>query len=268
MIARHLGTAVLLLGLACSPWLLSAPAEAGDSGVQVSMSPTGPFRDQLHRQLFAGTGKLVPGDRVTRTFYVRNDSDVVARTTIAVSGSGQQNELADAIDVSVDLGAVSSAGSLETDDPSCTLTTTGANLAPGAVQAVEVALELDDVTGTRAAAQRASLDFLVTLTQVKTGVIETCGEQETGDREPEGDPGSDADLDDDRCEQGAVITVTGAPSCVPTAVDAGQARDRRPHHSIRDRVTRSAFPALLLLAVGGGLVIGAWPLTRRRSVEE
>ena len=101
MIARHLGTAALLLGLACSPLLVSSPAEAGDSGVQVSMSPTGPFRDQLHRQLFAGTGKLVPGDRVTRTFYVRNDSDVVARTTVAVSGSGKGSELADSLDPTV-----------------------------------------------------------------------------------------------------------------------------------------------------------------------
>ncbi len=268
MIAKYLGTAALLLGLACSPLLVSAPAEAGDSGVQVSTSPTGPFRDQLHRQLFAGTGKLVPGDRVTRTFYVRNDSDVVARTTVAVSRPGQVNELADLIDVSVDLGAASSSGPVETDDPNCTLTTIGPNLAPGAVQAVEVALELDDVTGTQAAAQRASLDFLVTLTQVKTGVIETCGEQETADPHPEPDPSGVAESDDDRCEQGAVVTVTGTPSCVPTVVDAGQARDDREHRSIRDRITRSAFPALLLLAVGGGLAIGAWPLTRRRSVEE
>ncbi len=268
MIAKHLGTAALMLGLACSPLLVSAPAEAGDAGVQVSTSPTGPFRDQLHRQLFAGTGKLVPGDQATRTFYVRNDSDVVARTTVAVSGSGQQNELADSIDVSVDLSDVSSSGPLETDDPSCTLTATGPNLAPGEVQAVEVALEFDDVTGTRAAAQRASLDLLVTLTQVgETGVIETCGEQATADPVPnDDDPGSDSD--DDRCDQGAVVTVTGTPSCVPTVVDAGQARDHWAHHSIRDGVTRSAFTALLLLAVGGGLVIGAWPLTRRRSVEE
>ncbi len=271
MIARHLGTAALLLGLACSPLLVSAPAEAGDAGVQVSMSPTGPFRDQLHRQLFAGTGKLVPGDRVTRTFYVRNDSDLVARTTVAVSGSGPQNELADVIGVSVDLGGVSSSGPLETDDPDCTLTTTGPNLAPGAVQAVEVALELDDVTGMRAAAQHASLDLLVTLTQVgETGVIETCGEQATADPVPEGGDGSgtNPDSDDDHCEQGAVVTVTGTPSCVPTGVDAGRAREHRAHHPIREQITRSAFPALLLLAVGGGLVIGAWPLTRRRSVEE
>ena len=121
MIARHLGTAALLLGLACSPLRVSSPAEAGDSGVQGSMSPTGPFRDQLHRQLFAGTGKLVPGDRVTRTFYVRNDSDVVARTTVAVSGSGKGSELADSLAVSVDLGNVSSSGSLGTDDPGCRL---------------------------------------------------------------------------------------------------------------------------------------------------
>jgi hypothetical protein len=267
MIARRLGTAALLLGLACSPLLVSSPAEAGDSGVQVSMSPTGPFRDQLHRQLFAGTGKLVPGDRVTRTFYVRNDSDVVARTTVAVSGSGKGSELADSLAVSVDLGDVSSSGSLGTDDPGCTLTTTGTNLAPGAVQAVAVALELDDVTGTRAAAQGASLDLLVTLTQVgESGVIETCGEQATADPVPADDaPGGGTAPEEDRCEQGAVVTVTGTPSCVPTVVDAGQARA---HPSIQERMTRSAFPALLLLAVGGGLVIGAWPLTRRRSVEE
>ncbi len=265
MIARHLGTAALLLGLACSPLLVSAPAAAGGSGVQVSASPTGPFRDQLPRQLFAGTGKLVPGDRVTRTFYVRNDSDVVARTSLDVSRSGQRNELADAIDVSVKLGDVS-AGPVETGGPDCTLTTTGPDLAPGAVQPVEVSVAFDDVTGTRATAQRASLDFLVTLTQVDIGVIETCGDQETAD--PEDEPPGGTAPDHDRCEDGAVVTVTGTPACVPTVVDAGQAREHRAHHSIRERVSRSAFPALLLLGVGGGLVIGAWPLTRRRSVEE
>lgn len=266
MIARHLGTAALLLGLACSPLLFSTPAQAGDNGVQVSTSASGPFRDQLHRQLFAGAGKLVPGDRVTRTFYVRNGSDVVARTTLAVSDSGPRNDFSDAIDVSVDLGEVSSSGPLQPDDPSCTLTTTGPNLAPGAVQAVEVTLGFGDATGARASAKRASVDLLVTLTQVgETGVVETCGEQ--ANAEPVGDEG-DGKEGDDTCAQGAVVTVTGNPSCVPTAVAAGDSRDQQAHPSLRERITRSAFPALLLLAVGGGLVMGAWPLARRRSVEE
>lgn len=267
MIARHLGTGALLLGLACSPLLFSTPAQAGDSGVQVSTSASGPFRDQLHRQLFAGAGKLIPGERVTRTFYVRNGSDVVARTTLAVSDSSPRNDFSDAIDVSVDLGEVSSSGRLQSDDPSCTLTTTGPNLAPGAVQPVEVTLDFRDVPGTRAAAQRASVDLLVTLTQVgKTGVVETCGEQATADPVDDEDDGKVDDVD--TCAQGAVVTVTGNQSCVPTAVDAGDSSDRRAQPSVRERVTRNAFPALLLLAVGGGLVIGAWPLARGRSVEE
>ena len=279
MIARRIATVLFLLGLACSPLAFSVPAEAGDSGVQVSTSPTGPFRDQLHRQLFAGTGKLVPGDRVTRTFYVRNDSDVVARTTIAVSDSGPRNDFSEGIDVGVDLGTVSSSGPLQTDDPDCTLTTTGSNLAPGAVQGVEVTLDFRDVTGTRGTAQRASLDLQVTLSQVGDGgVVETCGEQATDDTDDPDDQGAPDDQGDqggntgngnvdDTCRQGAVVTVIGSQSCVPTAVDAGGREGPGAEPTVREQITHSAFPTLVLLGIGGGLAIGAWPLARRRREE-
>lgn len=272
MIARRIGTILLLLGLACTPLAFSVPAEAGDSGVQVSTKPTGPFRDQLGRQLFAGAGKLVPGDRVTRTFYVRNDSDVVARTTVVVSDAGPHNHFSEAIDVGVDMGRVSSSGPLQPDDPDCRLTTTGRNLAPGAVQAIEVTLDFRDVTGSRGAAQEASIDLLVTLSQVDAGgVVEICGEQATDDDpgDPDGpaDPAGADDNADDTCRQGAVVTVTGTQSCVPTAVDAGRRKGSRAEPTFRQQIAHSAFPALVLLGVGGGLVIGAWPLARRRHQE-
>ena len=275
MIARRIGTILFLLGLACSPLAFSVPAEAGDSGVQVSTTPTGPFRDQLHRQLFAGAGKLVPGDRVTRTFYVRNDSDLVARTTLEVSDSGPRNGFSDALDVSADLGGVSTDGPLHTGDPDCSLTVTGPNLAPGAVQAVDITVDFRDVVGTAAAAQRASLDLLVTLSQVgETGVVEVCGEQATSDPVDDDpldggpDDGTNSDPRDDgdaRCDQGAVVTVAGNPSCVPTSVAAGAHEGGPTEPTVREQITRSAIPALLLLGLGGGLVIGAWPMARRRS---
>ena len=263
MIARRLGSVLLLLGLVCAGLAFSAPAQADASGVQVSTNPDGPFRDQLRRHLFAGAGELMPGDQLRRRFYVRNGSEVVARTTLAVSDSGPDNELAGAIDVGVDLGGVHSGGPLHTDDPDCGLTVTGPNLAPGAVQAIDVTLDFRDVDALVAMDQRASLDLLVTLTQVaETGVIETCGEQATADPvETDGQSGGDT------CGDGAVVTVAGTQSCVPTSVDAGGREGPEAQPTFRERVTRSAFPALVLLGLGGGLVIGAWPLARRRRQE-
>lgn len=263
MIARRIGSVLLVLGLVCAALALSAPAQADSSGVQVSTNPDGPFRDQLRRQLFAGAGKLVPGDQLTRRFYVRNGSDVVARTTLAVSDSGPDDELARAIDVGVDLSGVHSDGPLHTDEPDCSLTVTGPNLAPGAVQAIDVTLDFRDVDALVAMDQRASLDLLVTLTQVaETGVIETCGEQAAVDPVKNGgQPGGEA------CREGAVVTVAGTQSCVPTSVDAGGREGSETQPTVRERLTRSAFPALVLLGLGGGLVIGAWPLARRRRQE-
>jgi len=268
MIARRIGTILFLLGLACSPLAFSVPAEAGDSGVQVSTTPTGPFRDQLHRQLFAGAGKLVPGDRVTRTFYVRNDSDLVARTTLEVSDSGPRNGFSDALDVSANLGGVSTDGPLHTGDPDCSLTVTGPNLAPGAVQAVDITVDFRDAATMVAMDQRASLDVLVTLTQVGgTGVIETCGEQATADPVSNDGQSNDDQSGGDACRDGAVVTVTGTQSCVPTAVAAGGRKSQQAEPTVREQITRGAFPALVLLGIGGGLVIGAWPAARRRRQE-
>ena len=131
------------------------------------------------------------------------------------------------------------------------------------MQAIDITVDFRDVDAMVAMDQQASLDVLVTLTQVgETGVVETCGEQATADPVAnDGQPGGDA------CQDGAVVTVAGTQSCVPTAVDAGDREGPPAQPTVREQITRSAFPALVLLGLGGGLVIGAWPLARRRRQE-
>lgn len=101
--------------------------------------------------------------------------------------------------------------------------------------------------------QAASLDFVVTLTQTgETGWVEVCGEQAEAEPEIKGDQGSGPD-----CTRDVVVTTTGTPTCVPTAVDAGATYGGG---EPRDAATVAGLAGVLITL---GLVL--WADRRRRN---
>jgi hypothetical protein len=136
----------------------------------------------------------------------------------------------------------------------CSLVTTGPNIAPGGVQGIDIALAVADLQEQVGMEQAASLDFVVTLSQVgPRGQVKVCGEQAVAEPEVKGAQGSDPD-----CDRDVVVTVAGNPSCVPTAVDAGAS------YGAGDPRSAGAIGVLaaLALTIGAGMVVLAG--TRRR----
>lgn len=237
-IPRLLAVLLLVLSLAT----LAGPAQAREAGLQVSRSATGPFADQLPSPLLADLGRVVPLDRASGTFWVKNSSPRVARTTVAVVNRGAANVLTGALTVTVDVDGTVSTGTLPPDGRPCELVATGPHLRPGAVQPVEVSLAVGDLTGQQGVRERFALDVDVTLSHLGgAGEVAVCGEQASA-----GPPPAD-------CEGTAVVTVAGPPRCVPTVVDAGLhdglGVPREPAVVAGTGVTVLVVGALLVLAV-------------------
>ena len=206
-VPRLVAGLLLLVSLAVA----TGPAQARDAGLQVSRSASGPFADQLPGPLLDGIGLVVPLDVAGGTFYVRNSSPQVARTTVAVVNRGDRNALTGALTLTVDVDGTTVTGTLPPDGRRCDLVATGPDLAPGAVQPVEVALEVGDLTGQRGTDERLALDVDVTLSHLGGG-----GRRRGVRRAGVGRAAPDAD-----CERTAVVTLSGEHRCPPTAVDAG-----------------------------------------------
>ncbi len=121
---------------------------------------------------------------------------------------------------------------------------------------MDLSLAVADLAGQQGMGQAASVDFVLTLSQVgDSGQVDVCGEQgEDGEDDEEGEPGSD-----DQCRRDVVVTVAGEPSCVPTVVDAG-ATDGTGEPRSPGTV---AFLAAVLLSLGASLLLLAG--RRRRT---
>ena len=228
----------------------TGPAQARDAGLLVSRSASGPYADQLPGPLLDDVGRVVPLDSASGTFYVKNSSPEVARTTVAVVNRGARNELTGSLTVTLDVDGTTVTGMLPPDGRRCDLVTTGPDLAPGAVQPVDVALRVGDLTGQRGTAQRLALDVDVTLSHLGGGDdVAVCGEQAA-----DGPPAAD-------CERTAVVTLAGDDRCPPTAVDAG----------LHDGLGMPRDPAavagtIVTLLVLGGLLVAA--RRRRRAAAD
>lgn len=257
--------------------LLGSPSQADPKKLLVSNSASGPFRDNLATPLFASDATFVPLDQATNTFYVKNNSKQVARTTVQVVNRGTTNAFESALTFDIDIDGTSTGGTVPLPGtPGCTLVITGPSIKPGAVQAVDVSLAVADLTAQVGMDQAASLDFVVTLTQTgKNGQVEVCGAQATAEPEVKGAQGNangnangngDGNSDGDGngggadCDRDVVVSATGSPTCVPTAVDAGA--------SYGSGEVRSpgaiAGIAALMVATGGLLLLA----TRRRRRED
>ena len=237
--------------------LLAPASQAEPKRLLVGSGPTGPFRDNLGSPLFAGTGPLVPLDDVTRTFWVKNNSRQVARATVAVVNHGGSSDFERALTFGIDIdGVTASAGVPGAHEDGCRLVTTGPSIQPGQVQAVDVRLQVGDLAQRLGTDQTASVDFVVTLSQLgRQGQVEVCGAQATA--EPTDGRGDHHQ----RCTNDVVVTASGTPTCVPTAVDAGRAAQDG-EGPVRD-------PGVVGLA--GAVLVGtgtALVLLRRRRHED
>lgn len=237
--------------------VLSAPSQAEPKKLLVANSATGPFQNNLAHPLFDGMGPFVPLDQVSNAFYVKNNSSQPARVTVQVVNRGATNDFEQALTFNVNIRGTQSSGSApETGSSGCHLVTTGPNIAPGAVQKVDVGLAVADLQQQIGMDQAASLDFVVTLSQVgPKGQIQVCGEQATaqpievkGEQATAGQQG--------QCAKNVVVTVAGKPTCVPTVVDAGLSYD--------EPRSPAEVAGLALLLMGGGATLMWWGNRRRR----
>jgi len=253
------GVGGILAGLLGLTIVVSPPSQAESKQLLVSNTPAGPFSDNLATPLFADTGPWVPNDRASRTFYVKNNSQDVARTTVAVVNRSGPGDFVDALTFDVDLEGTTTTGALPAaGSEDCGLVATGPNIGPGELQAVDISMAVADLEGQQGMNHAASLDFVVTLTQSgPDGQIDVCGAQ--AEAEPEVRGVQDHDEDADQCQRDVVVTAVGDPTCVPTVVAAGTSSDG----------TEPREPAVVagwagvLLAIGGSLVI--WASRRRRD---
>ncbi len=215
--------------------LLSSPSQAEPKKLLVSNAAHGPFRDNLATPLFDDDGPFVPLDEASSTFYVKNNSKQAARATLAIVNRGGTNEFEDALTFDVDIDGTTTTSTVPAPgSPGCSLVLTGPSIAPGGVQGIDLSLAVADLQDQVGTDQAASLDFVVTLSQVgPQGQVKVCGEQATAQPEVKGAQGhgsgsgsgpgngGDGSGDGGDCQRDVVVTVAGPPTCVPTAVDAG-----------------------------------------------
>lgn len=263
MIRRVLTWGAVLVALTALLVMSASASHAEPKKLLVSSSASGPFQDNLATPLFDGVGRLVPRDQVAATFWVRNNSKQSARTTLTVVNRGGTSDFEKALSFQVDTDGTRSDGSVpDLGDDACTLVTTGPTIEPGETQAVRVDLQVADLPRQVGMRRTASLDVVVTLTQVgRQGQVDVCGAQAEAESPEVNGAQSDQHSGVGSCTDDVVVTLTGEPTCVPTAVDAGRG-------SYDDEPVRHpgvvASAAVIMLATGGFLLLLS-RRSRRRS---
>lgn len=194
---------VLLIGLV-GALLMSSPTQAEPKKLKVSSSEAGPWGDNLTRPLFENLGPFVPMDSVPDRFFVKNNSNQPARATLAVIDRGAGNEFEQLLSFTASVGGETTEIPAFVDSKKkCKTYVTGDSIAPGAVQPVDVTLNFADTDGQVAMDQTASVEFVLTLSQVgPKGKVDICGVQAVA--EPY-----------ELCSQprSAVVNVLGRSSC-------------------------------------------------------
>lgn len=169
---------VLLTGLVAA-LLMTSPTQAEPKKLKVSSSENGPWADSLTRPLFEGLGPFVPQDSVPDRFYVKNNSNQPARATLAVIDRGASNEFEELLSFSATVGSETMQIPVFVDSKKkCRSYVTGESIPAGGVQPVDVTLQFADAEGQIAMDQTASVDFVLTLSQVgPKGKVDICGSQ-------------------------------------------------------------------------------------------
>lgn len=259
--------------------VVGSPARAASERPRllVGSSAGGPFLDQLPTALFTGAEPVVPGQGVGDTFWVKNASGAPARISVSLPDTEPSNELEAALAYDVKVGGAQLPTRLaRSGRDACHTVAARRVIDPGAVQAVTVTAHLPRKAGPATMNQSASTDLRVTLTETPGGDIEICGDEaeddptqptsaQTGGGQTggghSGGPAADGTVD---CGQDVVITTTGTPTCVPTAVDAGVGGGH--DDGFGGAGTWDTRPAAVVAGLLGGLLL-LWAKRRREADE-
>ena len=229
-------SAVVLLLAACS--LLPATAAHADSDrLQVSQDGT-TWQDNLSAPLF-GPMVVVPQDRVSRSFRIRNDTDQETQATVAlVDRSPDDSDLAGHLRVGARSGETAGSSHALTDGNGCSVLLQGQPLDPGATSRIDVALAVDDIEGGTAQGATAEFDLLVALSEGERS-FDICG---VGGRGGGGDGAGDGAIG---CGEGvSVINGVGDDDCTSQPL---------PETGAPDRLSELLGIGALLLIIGGYL---------------
>lgn len=251
MTARRLLAVLPLTSLALG---LHAPAMADADGIELS-SDARSWSPALTEPLFHQLPRLVPGDDVTRTFYVKNASGVPARATVEVVPPARRTELAKHLRVRTTIGRVTGAQDVgELGGSPCRTLVTGPSMMPGQGQRVDVALSLPNLPGQ--VAQRSSVDLalVVRLTEVTpSGAVDICGVQAEAEPFAPCDPG--------------VVALTGSAALCADEV-AGVEQEAATAGGVQPTLPAAGAPAdaveLALTGLGVTLLGAVLVLLRRR----
>jgi hypothetical protein len=252
----------LLAGLVAA-LLLSSPTQADPKKLLVSSTgAAGSWANHLTRPLFEGHGPFVPRDQVPDRFYLKNNSNQPARATLAVVDRGSRNNFEELLSFTVNVGGVESDVPVFVDSKKkCKSYVTGESIPPGGVQPVDVTLRFVDATGQIGMDQTASVDFVLTLSQVgPQGKVDICGAQAVA--EPY-----------QVCSQpsSAVVNVLGHSACpevkgVSAIAGAAPASGAVGSGNLADTGAPRSTGSLLTLAVAL-LASGALLVVRRRPAD-
>ena len=244
---------VVLLTALMSALLIPSPSQAEPKKLKVSSTATGPWSDHLTTPLFEGDGPFVPADAVPDRFYLKNSSNQPARATLAVVDRGATNAFEQNVTFTTDIGGVTS--TVPVLKTKCKTYVTGPSIPAGGVQPVDVTLNFADVTGQVAMNEQASVDFVLTLSQVgPKGKVDICGAQAMA--EPYTECAS---------KNKTVVTVLGVASCPQVkGVEASRADGGTLATTGAPRGAGTLGALGLALLAGGAGILG---VRRRRAAD-
>ncbi|GAA1928266.1 hypothetical protein GCM10009737_32680 [Nocardioides lentus] len=239
-------TATVLLGAGAAS---AASPTAGAPRDPIGLSPDGVrYADALEGPLFGRRLAWVPGDRRTRSWWVRNQAEQAALLTVEVPARGV---LPGWLSLQTRVGGAWRA--LDTAAP----VTTG-RLAPGASRRVAVRVTMRPTAGNRTMLDDADLPLRVRLTEARGA---TPGGPDTAPGDGGGDGGGDGD---DGSGPGDGGSAGGAGDGSGSLPGAGGARSAPggPLDGLLPDTGAGSGPALLLL--GAALLAAGASVLRRR----
>jgi hypothetical protein len=213
----------------------SSPAQAAEGDIQLSLDGT-LWDSALPRGLFSGIGRVAPGDRVTRTLWVRNATSYAAVLRLSVLRQPvETSALAEATTLVGTSPATPAPGSQAPSSAGCPRVLPDVLLGAGKATTIAVTLEIGDLTAQEGQNQSLAIAMQASL------------------RDPSGPPPAD-------CASGAV-NVPGSEQ-LPT-LPFGLTSP----FGLAFTGARWAYPALMVagVLVGVGFFVVALPRRRRRA---
>ncbi|HWL01781.1 MAG TPA: hypothetical protein VNQ52_05335 [Microbacteriaceae bacterium] len=176
--ARRIASAATVAAIAATLTLgAAAPAQAVTGGVELSLNGVS-WSSSLNGSVFPAGQSLVPGSRISGTFFVRNGTNEAAWVRVGVSNMTVTSmDFALAMNLSTvgttNDGASGSSSKVGADDIVCSdFLNRDTPLAPGGVVRVDASLWFrPDVTGTTAQNEAAQVAFIAELAEVDLNTL-------------------------------------------------------------------------------------------------